>query len=208
MDYYPTFIGTLDGGVARQQINDGFVYRANTGTDTAGSEGFSIIAAGNNKAKGNAGNKSGYLRLYGDNTGYTLIKGPSSTSNYNLSTPAMAGTIVAKQTASISTDANGWYKVNMGAYTIYFKNSSISSASYAAGNWGSKQVNLPSGVTFNVSKMSFSCNATGQDHALRVGTSISNNATSFTVSWHNCYTGSVTTSIIYNAILTDFTTPS
>lgn len=96
----------------------------------------------------------------------------------------------------------------MGAYTIYFKNSSIGSASYTASYWGSKQVNLPSGVTFNASKMSFSCSATGQDHALRVGTSISNNATSFTVSWHNCYTGSVTTSITYNAILTDFTTPS
>lgn len=205
MNTYPTWVSSKTG-VHKQYTSDGFVYRIKGGTTSV--EGLSIAVLGTDTAKSNDGNMTGYLRLYNDSTGYTDMKGSTSSTNYTITLPSLTGIAAVKQGANISAETNGWYKVNMGAYIIYFKNSTIGSASYAAGGWGSKQVNLPSGVTFNISKMSFSCSATGQDHALRVGTSISNNATSFTVSWHNCYTGSVTSPIIYNAILTDFTTPS
>lgn len=196
--YYPTFIS----GTKQQRINDGLRYDTQQGTTST--VGRATLVLGNGTASGANGNKQGRLALHNSSSGYTWLQTATSSSSFTQTLPALTGTVVVKQNANITTETNGWYKVDMGAYTMYFKNSSIASASYGGNDWGGKQVNLPSGVSFNTAKMSFMCSARGDDHALRAGTSISNGATAFTVSWHNAYNNSVTSAIIYNATLIVF----
>lgn len=198
--YYPTFVS--DTGVVQQRTNDGLRYDTLQGTSS--SVGRSTLVLGNGTASGTAGNKQGRLALHNSSTGYTWLQTATSANAVTQTLPALTGTVCVKQGATITTETNGWYKVDMGAYTMYFINSQTTSDTYNASSWGGKQRNLPSGITFNDAKMVFSCNARGNDHAIRVGTSISNGATAFTLSWHNAHTGSVTTTIIYNASLIVF----
>jgi len=184
-------------GKATQRVNDGIRYDTqNTGRAT--------LLLGNDTSTSSTGGKEGILALHNSSTGYTWLKGTASSSAFTQTLPALTGTICVKQGATITTETNGWYKVDMGAYTMYFLNSTTVSDTYSGNSWGGKQRNLPSGITFNDAKMTFSCSARGNDHALRVGTSISNGATAFTLSWHNAYNSSVTTTILYNATLIVF----
>lgn len=196
--YYPTFIS----GTKQQRINDGLRYDTQQGTTS--NVGKATLVLGNGTASGTEGNKQGRLALHNSSTGYTWLQTATSSSSFTQTLPALTGTVVVKQSANITTETNGWYKVDMGAYTMYFLNSSTVSDTYSGNSWGGKQRNLPSGVTFNDAKMVFNCNARGNDHALRVGTSISNGATAFTLSWHNAYNSGVTTTILYNASLIVF----
>jgi len=198
--YYPTFVSTT--GVSKQRTNDGLRYDTLQGTTS--SVGRSTLVLGNGTASGTAGNKQGRLALHNSSTGYTWLQTATSSNAVTQTLPALTGTVVVKQDATITTETNGWYKVNMGAYTMYFLNSSTVSDTYSANSWGGKQRNLPSGITFDSTKMAFMGNARGTDHAIRAGTSISNGATAFTISWHNAHSGSVTTTIEYNATLIIF----
>ena len=196
--YYPTFIS----GTKQQRINDGLRYDTQQGTTST--VGRATLVLGNGTASGANGNKQGRLALHNSSSGYTWLQTATSSSSFTQTFPALTGTVVVKQSANITTETNGWYKVDMGAYTMYFKNSSIASASYGGNDWGAKNFNLPSGITFNSAKMSFSGNATAADKALRTTVSVSNGDTSASVSFHNAYNGSITTTINYNAILTVF----
>ena len=199
--YYPTFVSDTTGK-ATQRVNDGIRYQTREGTTTV--VGSAVAILGNGTSQGTAKNKKGGLRIYNQLSGYTNINPEGSASDFTQTLPALTGTVCVKQGATITTETNGWYKVDMGAYTMYFLNSTTVSDTYSGNSWGGKQRNLPSGITFNDAKMTFSCGARGSDHALRVGTSISNGATAFTLSWHNAHNSSVTTTILYNATLIVF----
>ena len=196
--YYPTFIS----GTKQQRINDGLRYDTQQGTTST--VGRATLVLGNGTASGANGNKQGRLALHNSSSGYTWLQTATSSSSFTQTFPALTGTVVVKQSANITTETNGWYKVDMGAYTMYFKNSSIASATYGANEWGVKHFNLPSGVTFNTAKMCFSGSATGTDRALRTTMSVSNGATQTDVAFHNAYNNSITTTIVYNAILIVF----
>lgn len=198
--YYPTFVSTT--GVTKQRTNNGLRYDTQEGTTS--DVGRATLVLGNGTSSGVAGNKQGRLALHNSSTGYTWLQTATSSSAFIQTLPALTGTVCVKQGATITTETNSWYKVDMGAYTMYFINSQTTSDTYNASSWGGKQRNLPSGITFDSSKMAFMGNARGNDHALRVETSISNGATAFTLSWHNAHTGSVTTTILYNATLIVF----
>jgi hypothetical protein len=112
--------------------------------------------------------------------------------------PDLGGTAVVKQSDAITTDANGWYKVNMGAFTLYFKNGDTASQSFGANDWAYIDMNLPSGVTYNDAKMLLFGNAKGRDNALRVNFCAFSGGKQLQFSWHNAWSGAITTSIRYN----------
>ena len=198
--YYPTFV--TGSGSQRERINNGILHISKEGTASVNGEAYFRI--GNGTASGTAGNKKGYLQLYGQNTGRAQLEYANSTSNVAQILPALAGTFVVKQSAAITTDANGWYKVNMGAFTLYFKNGDTASQSFAASTWSYLNMNLPSGITYNDAKMLLFGNAKGRDNALRVSFAAFSGGTTMQFSWHNVWTGAVTTQIRYNVGLIVF----
>ena len=123
----------------------------------------------------------------------------NSTSNVTQVLPALSGTFAVKQSAAITTDANGWYKVNMGAFTLYFKHGTISNYTFSANGWGwFEGLKMPSGVTFNSAKMVATANAIASDAAVvcNIGTSADN--VNFAFNWQNKYSGSVKTNVKYD----------
>ena len=198
--YYPTFV--TGSGSQRERINNGLLYYSKEGTTSAQGEAFWRVGNGTNS--GTAGNKKGYLQLYGQNTGRSQIEYTNSTSNVTQILPALAGTFVVKQSATISTETNGWYKVDMGAFTLYFKNGDTASQSFAANTWSYINMNLPSGITYNDAKMVLFGNAKGRDNAIRVSFAVFSGGTQMQFSWHNVWTGAITTQIRYNVGLIVF----
>jgi len=60
----------------------------------ANTEGTTTLLVGNSLAKSSAENRTGNIRIYGNNTGYTTIKpGYNSTSNIELTLPSSEGTL-------------------------------------------------------------------------------------------------------------------
>lgn len=189
--YYPTFV--TGNSNQRQRINNGLQYISLNGTTSA--LGTAYLRVGNSTASGTAGNKKGFIQLYGQNTGRSQIEYANSTSSVTQVMPAVNGTFVVKQSASITTETNGWYKVNMGAYTHYFKNGQIPSQSYNSNGWGwlsGTWLKLPSGVTFNSAKMIFSGALSNEDSAILYNFNVSNGATSIAVCYNNKYSAVLT----------------
>ena len=196
--YYPTFIS----GTKQQRINDGLRYDTQQGTTST--VGRATLVLGNGTASGANGNKQGRLALHNSSSGYTWLQTATSSSSFTQTLPALTGTVCVKQGANITAETNGWYKVDMGAFIMYFINSQTASTTFAANATATIGRNLPSGVSFNAAKMVFVGSARGSDNVIRATTAIANGNTSFTISWHNDYGASVTTSIIYNATLIVF----
>lgn len=192
--YYPTFV--TGSGSQRERINNGILHISKEGTASVNGEAYFRVGNGTNS--GTAGNKKGYLQLYGQNTGRSQIEYTNSTSNVTQILPALAGTFVVKQSATLATDANGWYKVNMGAFTLYFKNGDTASQSFGANTWSYINMNLPSGITYNDARMLLFGNAKARDNAIRVNFCVFSGDNQLQFSWHNAWSGAVTTSIRYN----------
>jgi len=184
-------------GKATQRVNDGIRYDTqNTGRAT--------LLLGNDTSTSSTGGKEGVLALHNSSTGYTWLKGTASSSAFTQTLPALSGTVCVKQSATITTETNGWYVVNMGAFVLYYKNGTTESATYSANTWGTKLFDLPSGITFNSSTMAFVGDCVAVDAALRASIAVGNGATKFTISWLNHSTQSFSTTIPYNAILIKF----
>lgn len=198
--YYMPFM-TGQSGNQRERANDGLRYYSLQGTASA--MGTAYIQIGNGTATGTAGNKKGILRLHGSNTGRTDVSYANTTTSTSQTIPALNGTFVVKQSATISTETNGWYKVDMGAYTQYFKSGEFASKSYATGwGWHSddsvSNLKLPSGITFNNAKMIFTgCERAG-DSALSLNCGCTNGGSYVTSCWKNSYSSAVTTKVYYN----------
>ena len=199
--YYPTFV--TGSGSQRERINNGLLYYSKEGTASVDGEAFWRVGNGTNS--GTAGNKKGQLQLYGQNTGRSQIEYTNSTSIVTQILPALAGTFVVKQNATIGRETNGWYKVNMGCYTQYFKHGTISNYTFSANSWGwFSSLNLPSGVTFDPAKMVANANAVASDAAIICNIATSENGTQFAFNWQNKYSDRVTASVRYDLSLIVF----
>lgn len=194
--YYIPFT-TGQSGNQKEKANDGIGYYCVNGTASA--VGTGELRLGNGTASGTAGNKRGHLRLMSEKSGSVYLRATAgSTAQRWVTFPDLGGTAVVKQSDAITTDANGWYKVNMGAFTLYFKNGDTASQSFAASTWSYLNMNLPSGITYNDAKMVLFGGAKGRDNAIRVSFAVFNGGTQMQFSWHNVWTGAVTSQIRYN----------
>ena len=202
VNYYIPF-STGQSGNQRGRANDGLRYWCVDGTASA--VGTSELCVGNSTNSGTAGNKRGNLRLMSEKSGSVYLKATAgSTANRWVTFPDLDGTAVVKQSAAITTETNGWYKVNMGAFTLYFKNGDTASQSFGANTWSTINMNLPSGITYNDAKMVLFGNAKGRDNAIRVCFCAFSGNTQMQFSWHNANNGTVTTQIRYNVGLIVF----
>ena len=199
--YYPTFV--TGSGSQRERINNGLLYYSKEGTASVNGEAYFRVGNGTNS--GTAGNKKGQLQLYGQNTGRSQIEYTNSTSDVTQILPALAGTFVVKQNATIGREPNRWYKVNMGCYTQYFQHGTISNYTFSANSWGwFSAINLPSGVTFDPAKMVANANAIASDAAIVCNIATSENGTQFAFNWQNRWSDRVTTSVRYDLSLIVF----
>lgn len=87
--YYPTF--TTGSGNQRQRINGGALYYFKKGT--ASVMGETYLRLGNGTASGTAGNKKGFIQLYGQNTGRSQIEYANTTTNVTHYLPSHSGNI-------------------------------------------------------------------------------------------------------------------
>jgi hypothetical protein len=182
-NYYIPFT-TGQSGNQKERANDGIGYYCVNGT--ASDVGIGELRLGNGTASGTAGNKKGHLRLMSEKSGSVYLRATAgSTVDRWVTFPDLGGTAVVKQSATFSTDANGWYKVNMGAFTLYFKNGDTASQSFAANTWSYIDMNLPSGITYNDARMVLFGNAKGRDNAIRVSFAAFSGGTTMQFSWHN-----------------------
>lgn len=199
--YYPTFV--TGSGSQRERINNGLLYYSKEGTASVDGEAFWRVGNGTNS--GTAGNKKGQLQLYGQNTGRSQIEYTNSTSIVTQILPALAGTFVVKQKNAIGREPNGWYKVNMGAFTLYFQHGTISNYTFSANGWGwFNGLNLPSGVTFDPAKMVATANAIASDAAIVCNIATSEDNVHFAFNWQNRWSDRVTTSVRYDLSLIVF----
>lgn len=86
--YYPTF--TTGSGNQRQRINGGVLYYFKKGTSSV--QGETFLRLGNGTASGTAGNKKGFIQLYGPNTGKAELVYKNTTTNVTHTLPAISGT--------------------------------------------------------------------------------------------------------------------
>lgn len=168
---------TLTEGYAANRISNGIRYAIKNGTTSA--IGTAMIIAGNNTAKGTAGNKTGSLRIYGRNSYYAqIVENESSelTGNRTLRLPNKNGTIaltsdvMVTEAIYVSSFANSTGYVDVAvsqAYTTrtlqitpvvtnstteYLTQYAIQELSESAGTFRIKGISTSSGkpVAFNV----------------------------------------------------------
>ena len=201
--YYIPFT-TGQSGNQKERANDGIGYYCVNGTASA--VGTGELRLGNGTSTGTAGNKRGHLRLMSEKSGSVYLRATAgSTAQRWVTFPDLGGTAVVKQSDAITTETNGWYKVNMGAFTLYFKHGIISNYTFAANGWGwFEGLSLPSGVTFNSAKMVATANAIASDAAIICNIATSGDNVNFAFNWQNKYSGSVKTNVKYDLSLIVF----
>ena len=86
--YYPNF--TTGSGSQRERINTGASYFFKKGT--ASVQGETYLRLGNATASGTAGNKKGFIQLYGQNTGKAQLEYKNTTTSVTHTLPAITGT--------------------------------------------------------------------------------------------------------------------
>ena len=107
--YYPTWY-TATSGTGGVNVNDGLQYYSLQGT--AETAGDTILKIGNSTATGTAGNKVGYIRIYGKNTRYAQIAAPDAASGNRTHTlPGTAGTILNTGTTSFTQSLSSGTKI-------------------------------------------------------------------------------------------------
>ena len=116
------FVGTSAAAQSQEYINDGLTYITREGTTSQVGTGYCIT--GNSIASGTAGNKQGYFRVYGQNTGYGDITYANSTSNATHTFPATSGTVLNSGTTSFTQTVTsgreiGKLKINGTTVSLY-----------------------------------------------------------------------------------------
>lgn len=89
-NYYLTWTASNSGNNT-PRANNGLLYATREGT--ASQEGYAILQLGNAKANGTAGNKRGFLMLYGTTAYYTYLVSGAPTSNRTITLPNASGTL-------------------------------------------------------------------------------------------------------------------
>ena len=114
--------------------NYGMLYMPTAGTTTVLGEGR--LTLGNNTAKGTAGNAYGRIIMYGEGSGYTVIKpGYNAASSISISLPSSGGTLAL--TTSTVAKANAW----------------ANNASLTIGNASAKTLNAGSALTWTLDEI-------------------------------------------------------
>lgn len=149
----PFYLNTSTGNKQLCQHN-GLTYRTVEGTTSA--RGNSILVLGNGYAEGTAGNKSGWLRMYGFNSAYTQLTAGEPSSNITIYLPTSAG-VLALTTSNVASAT----KLQT-ARTIN-GTSFDGTGNITTSNWGksraikigntSKNVNGSSNVTWSLSEI-------------------------------------------------------
>lgn len=166
------------------------------------SDGSSIIRDWNNKNVTVDATGSGLYLGFQNTTSLNLLNGKGSLdSSGNL-------TISGKYKStgiSIVDAGNSWKKVDIGFCRVYFRNGAIGSTTYAANGWGGlPALYLPTNMTFNSSKMSFSGCMQAGDNALLCVCCLYNGQNFVWSSWNNKWSGTVTCDVRYNFTIIDF----
>lgn len=108
---------------------------------------------------------------------------------------------------SIVDGGNSWKKIDIGFCRVYFKSFSFTNA-YPGNGWGwlsNTGFNLPTGITFDNTKMAFFGNAVCVDTAISHNVGLNNGGTSINVSYTNKYGGDIGSVYTrYNFTLIDF----
>lgn len=99
----PFFSSTPSTGAKTLYTNNSI--RFSTIDGTTAEAGYGLLVLGNGTASGTAGNKTGQIRMYGTNTGYTTFKSANtSTSSYTITYPALTGKVaLTRNTAFYGT---------------------------------------------------------------------------------------------------------
>ena len=149
--------------------------------------------------------------MFGANTGRADLTYAGSAINAYLELPAIANaTIIAKQNTAYIVDANYWYKVDFGAFRIYYKYRFSGQLTFGAGIWGwctdwtNNWRNLPVGLTFDYTKMCFAGTTHASDAAIMTNVTLAHGDTAISVSWSNRHNQAVTTNIMFQGIIIDF----
>ena len=112
--YYPVW-ATATSGTGGLNANNGLRYYALEGTALL--TGESRLQVGNSTASGTAGNKKGYLRVYGANTQYAqIVSVDTATGNTTHALPDTSGTILNTGTTSYTATLTSGTKI--GSITI------------------------------------------------------------------------------------------
>ena len=131
------------------------------------------------------------------------VSNSHSDSNSDTYSCSYINSIIEK--GSVEDAGNNWKKVDMGFARFYFRNDTIASTTYAGNGWGAlASIYLPTNVTFDSSKMSFSSSIKADDNAILCNLCMYNGANYLYTGWNNKYGGNVTTVIRYNLVLIDF----
>lgn len=201
--YFVPFM-TGQSGNQKQKANNGIVYYYVNGTASAAGTGE--LCLGNGTSTGTAGNKRGHLRLMSEKSGSVYLRATAgSTAQRWVTFPDLGGTAVVKQSDVITTDANGWYKVNMGGYTQYFKHGTLNNQTFSGNSCGwFTGLKMPSGVTFNPAKMVANANAIASNAAISCNITTSADNVNFAFNWRNNWSGSVKTDVRYDLSLIVF----
>lgn len=158
--YYP-ILGISKTASTRRYDTDGFSYYPANGTTN--STGVARLRVGNSKNSTTDGNKQGYIRIYGPNTGYgALTYADTTTTNKVSIIPATDGTLINSGNitsyikdyiTSQGTSGNWTYKVwNSGFKECWYKGTVATSSWNAWGNVyeaASRLENLTFPVTFS-----------------------------------------------------------
>ncbi len=119
---YPTFHTAVSGTQQQLGANDGLSYYSLQGTTT--NAGRTLLAIGNSKATGTAGNKYGELRIYSTSSGQGTISQAATTEALSHVLPTTGGTILNSGTTSFTQTLTtgtkiGAIKINGTSTDIY-----------------------------------------------------------------------------------------
>jgi len=134
----------------------------------------------------------------------------SGTSNITQILPELSGIFAVKPPLTPSVDANFWQKVDFGAFRIYYKYRFSGQITFGAGSWGwltdnsNLWLNLPVGLTFNYQKMAFAGTIRPGDAAITANVTCPHANTQISVTWTNKYAQAITTNMMFQGIIIDF----
>lgn len=146
--------------------------------------------------------------LIGDTNSSTLQY--NGTSDITQILPELSGIFAIKQSATPQVDANYWYKIDFGAFRVYYKYRFSGQLTFGAGIWGwctdwtNNWRQLPVGLTFDYTKMCFAGTTHASDAAIMTNVTLAHGDTAISVSWSNRHNGAVTTNIMFQGIIIDF----
>ena len=147
-DYYPTWITGAGNSVALR-ANNGCIYQTIEGTTSANGRG--LLALGNSKATGTAGNKFGALRLYSKLAGYVNLQYTDSSSSYTIFLPAEEGFVQLKPTTLYNNTSGTTGTVTLSSSAANFTYIEVFYVDSSQNEYASTRIYSPNGKRITLS---------------------------------------------------------